>query len=162
MIVLSAFPTTLEAGQDQLLTKMANDKPVAIPVLGRPGFSLGCLYDLSTHTVYVRKLWNEEELEDEKLTIADQTYSNQYGKITNGQEKERFLRMSFLSMLFLRFFSYGDLKPNCGLLVFIVVCSLKSISKSIRFFKARVMSKIDFEDDDCKSWSRASGRLILS
>ena len=39
------------------------------------------------------------------------------------------------------FFSYGDLKPNCGLLVFIVVCSFKSISQSIRLFKARVMSK---------------------
>ena len=62
------FPPKVGAGQDQLLTKMANDKPVVIPVLGRPGFSLGCLYDLSTHTVYVRKLWNEEELEDEKLT----------------------------------------------------------------------------------------------
>ena len=73
MIVLSAFPPTLGAGQDQLLTKMGNDKPVVIPVLGRPGFSLGCLYDLSTHTVYVRKLWDEEELEDEKLTISDQT-----------------------------------------------------------------------------------------
>ena len=86
MIVLSAFPTTLGAGQDQLLTKMANDKPVVIPFLGRPGFSLGCLYDLSTHTVYVRKLWNEEELEDEKLTITDQTYSDQYSKITNNQD----------------------------------------------------------------------------
>ena len=62
--------------------------------------------------MYVRKLWNEEELEDEKLTTVDQTYSNQYGKITNGQEKERFLRRSFLSMLFIRFFSYGDLKPT--------------------------------------------------
>ena len=86
MIVLSAFPPTLGAGQDQLLTKMANDKPVVIPVLGRPGFSLGCLYDLSTHTVYVRKLWNEEELEDEKLTIADQTYSDQSIEITNSQD----------------------------------------------------------------------------
>ena len=65
---------------------MGNDKPVVIPVLGRPGFSLGCLYDLSTHTVYVRKLWDEEELEDEKLTITDQTYSDQYSKITNNQD----------------------------------------------------------------------------
>ena len=41
---------------------MGNDKPVVIPVLGRPGFSLGCLYDLSTHTVYVRKLWDTRVL----------------------------------------------------------------------------------------------------
>ena len=60
------------------------------------------------------------------------------------------------------FFSYGDLKPNCGLLVFIVVCSFKSISQSIRFFKARLMSKINLEDKNCKSWSRARGELILS
>ena len=63
-----AFSYKTESGADKLLSKMGNDKPVVIPVLGRPGFSLGCLYDLSTHTVYVRKLWNEEELEDEKLT----------------------------------------------------------------------------------------------
>ena len=49
---------------------MGNDKPVVIPVLGRPGFSLGCLYDLSTHTVYVRKLWDEEELQDDKIDIT--------------------------------------------------------------------------------------------
>ena len=41
---------------------MANDKPVTIPALGRQGFSLGRLYDLSTHQIYVRKLWDEAEL----------------------------------------------------------------------------------------------------
>ena len=65
---------------------MANDKPVVIPVLGRPGFSLGCLYDLSTHVVYVRKLWDEEELQDDKLTI-DPVHNTSYEiHLTNSQD----------------------------------------------------------------------------
>ena len=63
-----------------------NDKPVVIPVLGRPGFSLGCLYDLSTHVVYVRKLWDEEELQDDKLTI-DPVHNTSYEiHLTNSQD----------------------------------------------------------------------------
>ena len=65
---------------------MGNDKPVVIPVLGRPGFSLGCLYDLSTHTVYVRKLWDEEELQDDKLTITALHNTKDRIHVTNSQD----------------------------------------------------------------------------
>ena len=65
---------------------MANDRPVTIPALGREGFSLGRLYDLSTHQIYVRALWDEEELTDDKLTIHKQ-YKSQFDvKISNSQE----------------------------------------------------------------------------
>ena len=65
---------------------MANDAPVTIPALGRQGFSLGCLYDLSAHQIYVQKLWDEEELQDEKLTIVEQPSSNFSIAISNSQE----------------------------------------------------------------------------
>ena len=55
---------------------MSNDRPVTIPALGRQGFSLGCLYDLSAHQIYVRKLWDEAELTDNKVSITDATYSD--------------------------------------------------------------------------------------
>jgi len=67
---------------------MANDRPVTIPALGRQGFSLGCLYDLSTHQIYARKLWDEEELADEKLTI--QEYGNtSYSYYTSNSQEDR-------------------------------------------------------------------------
>ena len=65
---------------------MANDRPVTIPALGRQGFSLGCLYDLSTHQIYARKLWDEDELADEKLTIQEHGTTNTFSKISNSQE----------------------------------------------------------------------------
>ena len=65
---------------------MANDTPVTIPALGRQGFSLGCLYDLSTHQIYPRKLWDEEELADDKLTIQEYNSSNFSIEISNSQE----------------------------------------------------------------------------
>ena len=66
--------------------EMANDALVTIPALGRQGFSLGCLYDLSAHQIYVQKLWDEEELQDEKLTIVEQPSSNFSIAISNSQE----------------------------------------------------------------------------
>ena len=65
---------------------MGNDRPVTIPALGRQGFSLGCLYDLSTHQIYVRKLWDEEELADDKLTIQEYNSSNFSIEVSNSQE----------------------------------------------------------------------------
>ena len=65
---------------------MANDKPVTIPALGRQGFSLGRLYDLSTHQIYVRKLWDEAELTDDKLDIQEHGTSDFSIKISNSQE----------------------------------------------------------------------------
>ena len=66
---------------------MANNRPVTIPALGRQGFSIGCLYDLSTHQTYVKKLWNEAELADEKLTIQKHGTSHYEIKISNTQEQ---------------------------------------------------------------------------
>ena len=66
---------------------MANDKPVTIPALGRPGFSLGRLYDLSTHQIYVRKLWDEAQLTDDKLDIQEHGTSNFSIEISNSQEE---------------------------------------------------------------------------
>ena len=66
---------------------MANDKPVTIPALGRQGFSLGRLYDLSTHQIYVKKLWNEAELEDDKLDIQTHNTSNFSLEISNSQDQ---------------------------------------------------------------------------
>ena len=68
---------------------MANDRPVTIPALGRQGFSLGGLYDLSTHQIYARKLWDEEELTDDKLTIQKHGSSDFEVEISNSQ-KDRF------------------------------------------------------------------------
>ena len=65
---------------------MGNDRPVTIPALGRQGFSLGCLYDLSTHQIYPRKLWDEEELADDKLTIQEYNSSNFSIEVSNSQE----------------------------------------------------------------------------
>ena len=65
---------------------MANDAPVTIPALGRQGFSLGCLYDLSAHQIYVQKLWDEEELQDEKLTIEE--HPSSYFSIANSNSQE--------------------------------------------------------------------------
>ena len=50
------------------------------------GFSLGFVYDLSAHQIYVRKLWDEEELLDEKLTITEQGTSDFLVEISNSQE----------------------------------------------------------------------------
>ena len=65
---------------------MSNDRPVTIPALGRQGFSLGCLYDLSAHQIYVRKLWDEAELTDNKVSITDATYSDFQIDDSNSQE----------------------------------------------------------------------------
>ena len=65
---------------------MSNDRPVTIPALGRHGFSLGRLYDLSTHQIYDRKLWDEEELKDPKLDTQEQPSSNFSIAISNSQE----------------------------------------------------------------------------
>ena len=62
---------TLAARRDQYSAEMAYDRPVTILALGRQGFSLGCLYDLSTYQIYARKLWDEEELADDKLNIQE-------------------------------------------------------------------------------------------
>ena len=64
---------------------MANDRPVTIPALGRQ-FSLGNIYDLSTHQIHAAKLWDEEELTDEKLTIQDNSYSNFSIEVSNSQD----------------------------------------------------------------------------
>ena len=66
---------------------MGNNRPVTIPALGRQGFSLGCLYDLSRHQTYVKKLWDEAELADEKLTIQKHGTSHYEIKISNTQEQ---------------------------------------------------------------------------
>jgi len=66
---------------------MSNDKPVTIPALGRQGFSLGCLYDLRTHQNYVRKLWNEAELTDDKLSIQEHPKSIFSLEISNTQDQ---------------------------------------------------------------------------
>ena len=65
---------------------MGNDRPVTIPALGRQGFSLGCLYDLSTHQIYAQKLWEEDELEDEKLDIQEHGMSNFSIEMSNSQD----------------------------------------------------------------------------
>ena len=67
-------------------TEMSDDKEVTIPALGRQGFSLGRLYDLSTHQIYVRKLWDEDELKDSKLDIQEHGTSDFSIKISNTQE----------------------------------------------------------------------------
>ena len=77
---------TSAARREQYSAEMANDRPVTIPALGRQGFSLGRLYDLSTHQIYVRKLWDEDELEDEKLDIQEHGTSNFSIEISNSQE----------------------------------------------------------------------------
>ena len=63
-----------------------NDSPVTIHALGRQGFTLGCLYDLSKNQIYARKLWDEEELEDEKLTTQEHWTSEFSIKASNTQE----------------------------------------------------------------------------
>ena len=68
------------------MPEMSNDRPVTIPALGKQGFGLGCLYDLSAHQVYVRKLWDEDELTDDKLTIQEQGTSDFLVEISNSQE----------------------------------------------------------------------------
>ena len=65
---------------------MANDGPVTIPALGRQALSLGCLYDLSSHQIYPRKLWDEEELTDDKLTIQENPSSHFSMDISNTQD----------------------------------------------------------------------------
>jgi len=65
---------------------MANDGPVTIPALGRQALSLGCLYDLSSHQIFARKLWDEEELTDDKLTIQEHCCTNFSMDITNSQD----------------------------------------------------------------------------
>ena len=63
-----------------------NDSPVTIHALGRQGFTLGCLYDLSKNQIYARKLWDEEELEDDKLTTQEHWTSEFSIKASNTQE----------------------------------------------------------------------------
>ena len=65
---------------------MANKTTVTIPALGRQGFSLGCLYDLTTHQIDPRKLWDEDELDDDKLDVLEHGTSNFRIKISNSQE----------------------------------------------------------------------------
>ena len=65
---------------------MANKTTVEIPALGRQGFSLGCLYDLTTHQIDPRKLWDEDELDDDKLDVLEHGTSNFRIKISNSQE----------------------------------------------------------------------------
>ena len=77
---------TSAARREQYSAEMANDRPVTIPALGRQGFSLGCLYDLSTHQIYPRKLWDEEELADDKLTIQEYNSSNFSLEVSNSQD----------------------------------------------------------------------------
>ena len=48
--------------------------------------SLGCLYDLSSHQIYARKLWDEEELTDDKLTIQEYGTSSFSIEISNSQD----------------------------------------------------------------------------
>ena len=57
-----------------------------IPALGRQALSLGCLYDLSSHQIYPRKLWDEEELTDDKLTIQEHGTSSFSIEISNSQD----------------------------------------------------------------------------
>jgi len=64
---------------------MANYRPVTIPALGRQ-FSLGNLYDLSTHQIHTAKLWDEEELTDEKLTIQEIGSSHFSIEVSNSQD----------------------------------------------------------------------------
>ena len=78
---------TSAARREQYSAEMANDRPVTIPALGREGFSLGRLYDLSTHEIYVKKLWNEAELEDDKLDIQTHNTSNFSLEISNSQDQ---------------------------------------------------------------------------
>ena len=63
-----------------------NERTVTIPALGRHGFSLGCLYDLSSHQIDPRKLWDEDELDDDKLDVLEHGTSNFRIKISNSQE----------------------------------------------------------------------------
>ena len=67
-------------------TEMSDDKEVTIPALGRQGFALGCLYDLTAHQIYVKKLWDEAELTEDKLTVTKQGTSNFLVEISNSQE----------------------------------------------------------------------------
>merc|ERR1719458_1498418 len=60
---------------------------VEIPALGRPGFSLGCLYDLTTHQVSPIKLWDEEELKDDKLTTQTANSSHFEIETSNTQDQ---------------------------------------------------------------------------
>jgi len=62
------------------------DRTVTIPALGRQALSLGCLYDLSSHQIFARKLWDEEELTDDKLTIQEHCCTNFSMDITNSQD----------------------------------------------------------------------------
>ena len=64
-----------------------NERTVTIPALGRHGFSLGCLYDLSSHQIDPRKLWDEDELKDEKLTVQTPNTSNFSLQISNSQDQ---------------------------------------------------------------------------
>jgi len=64
-----------------------SDRTVTIPALGRQGFSLGCLYDLSTNQVDPRKLWNEDQLKDDKLDIQEHGSSTFKIAISNNQEE---------------------------------------------------------------------------
>ena len=67
-------------------TEMSDDKEVTIPALGRQGFALGCLYDLTAHQIYTRKLWDEADLEDDKLTIQEHGTSNFKIQLSNSQK----------------------------------------------------------------------------
>ena len=66
---------------------MSNDRVVTIPALGRQGFTLGCLYDLTTHQIFQQKLWDETELEDDKLTEQLQCTSHFDIEISNSQDQ---------------------------------------------------------------------------
>ena len=77
---------TLAARGEQLQTEMSDDKEVTIPALGRQGFALGCLYDLTAHQIYTRKLWDEADLEDDKLTIQEHGTSNFKIQLSNSQK----------------------------------------------------------------------------
>ena len=61
---------------------------VEIPALGRQGFSLGCLYDLTTHKISPIKLWDEEELEDGKLKIQ-KAHSSHFEIETSNTQDQR-------------------------------------------------------------------------
>ena len=66
---------------------MANDQAVTIPALGRQGFSLGCLYDLTTHQIYQQKLWDEDDLKDDKLDIKIAESTNFDVETSNTQDE---------------------------------------------------------------------------
>ena len=66
---------------------MSNERPVTIPALGRQALSLGCLYDLSTHQIFARKLWDEDELTDERLTVQQNPSSHFSIQISNTQDE---------------------------------------------------------------------------